>query len=69
MKTYNIYTLVCKGRDGQWIDLEGHGCWEDEARAAAKDWQAKGATVALRIDTYKRSKTLTPPVATKQVSV
>jgi len=69
MKTYNIYTLVYKNKIGQWSDLQGFGCFEDEARAEAATWAGKGLTVELRIDTYKHGKRLTPAVASRQVMV
>jgi hypothetical protein len=68
MKTYNIYTLVCKNKLGQWSDLQGFGCFEEDARAAVAGWQAKGLVVELRIDTYKYSKKLLPPVKSTQVA-
>ncbi len=64
-RTYSIYTLVYKTRAGTWADLEGHGCWRDEAEKSAAEWASKGVTVALKVDTYAHGKTLTPPVATQ----
>lgn len=64
-RTYSIYTLVYKTKAGVWADLEGHGCWRDDAEASAATWAAKGVTVALRTDTYAHGKALTPPVATR----
>jgi hypothetical protein len=65
-RTYSIYTLVCKNKLGAWSDLQGFGCFEDEARAAAIDWAAKGLATELRIDTYAFSKGVQAPVASRQ---
>lgn len=68
-RTYNIYTLVYRNKIGVWSDLQGFGCFEEDARAGATEWTAKGVAVALRIDTYVFSKNLQPPVKSAQVTI
>lgn len=65
MRTYNIYTLICKNRLGNWSDLQGFGCFVEDANAAAEEWKSKGLTVAVRIDTYKHAGKLAAPISTR----
>lgn len=65
MKTYDIYTVIVKGPDGQWGDWDGHGCFSEDAYQQGWEIADKGVPVAIRIDTYKRTKQPSKPVYTR----
>ncbi len=83
MSTYDIYTVIVLGTHSgkangftvepptkRWFDYNGHGCFRDDAEAEAQELKNSGLTVAIRIDTYKRSRNAsTPPIrsTTKQL--